>query len=246
MRYAVVIEKAGDNNSAYVPDLPGCIATGDTREEAEREIRAAVRIHLDGMREDGQPAPEPQATLAYVEMPEGREGVGDLLPPSPAGCSHAAEADRCEMSFWMWVKGLAARFLGGGTEMLEYTFPKNPAATGYCVFPAALEDDELVLFHATPAENLEAIREHGFRPPDPTGKTGLASVSFAKRSVAALNHAMSRREEKPGAYCILAVRYATLNRKGLKDNFSDVHDYTLDPAPEIIGYCTVPASYVHK
>jgi predicted RNase H-like HicB family nuclease len=46
MRYAVVIEKAGDNYSAYVPDIPGCVATGDAREEAEREIRAAVRFHL--------------------------------------------------------------------------------------------------------------------------------------------------------------------------------------------------------
>jgi predicted RNase H-like HicB family nuclease len=67
MRYAVVIEKAGANYSAYVPDLPGCVATGETREEAEREIRDAVRFHLEGLREHGVPAPEPQATLAYVE-----------------------------------------------------------------------------------------------------------------------------------------------------------------------------------
>jgi predicted RNase H-like HicB family nuclease len=50
-----------------VPDLPGCVATGETREEAEREIREAVRFHLEGLREDGVPAPEPRATLAYVE-----------------------------------------------------------------------------------------------------------------------------------------------------------------------------------
>jgi predicted RNase H-like HicB family nuclease len=48
MRYAVVIEMAGANYSAYVPDLPGCVATGDTREEAERELREAVRFHLEG------------------------------------------------------------------------------------------------------------------------------------------------------------------------------------------------------
>jgi len=65
MRYAVVIEKAGANYSAYVPDLPGCVATGETK--AEREIREAVRFHLEGLREHGVPAPEPQATLAYVE-----------------------------------------------------------------------------------------------------------------------------------------------------------------------------------
>ena len=67
MRYAVVIEKAGANYSAYVPDIPGVIATGDTREEAEREIRLAVRFHLKGLKEDGLAAPKPQATLTYVE-----------------------------------------------------------------------------------------------------------------------------------------------------------------------------------
>ena len=67
MRYAVVIEKAGANYSAYVPDIPGVIATGDTREEAEREIRLAVRFHLKGLKEDGVAAPKPQATLIYVE-----------------------------------------------------------------------------------------------------------------------------------------------------------------------------------
>ena len=67
MRYAVVIEKAGANYSAYVPDIPGVIATGDTREETERKIRLAVRFHLKGLKEDGQAAPKPQATLTYVE-----------------------------------------------------------------------------------------------------------------------------------------------------------------------------------
>lgn len=52
MRYAVVIEKAESNYSAYVPDLPGCIATGATVEEAESQIREAIEFHLEGMRED--------------------------------------------------------------------------------------------------------------------------------------------------------------------------------------------------
>jgi len=56
MRYAIVIENAGPNFSAYVPDLPGCVATGATVEEAEREIREAIEFHLDGLREDGSPA----------------------------------------------------------------------------------------------------------------------------------------------------------------------------------------------
>ena len=67
MRYAVVIEKADGNYSAYVPDLPGCVATGDTPKEAEEEIREAIRFHIEGLKEDGLPAPKPQATLAYVD-----------------------------------------------------------------------------------------------------------------------------------------------------------------------------------
>ena len=55
MRYAVVIEKATDNYSAYVPDLPGCVATGATIEEVEARIRKAIEFHLDGLREDGTP-----------------------------------------------------------------------------------------------------------------------------------------------------------------------------------------------
>lgn len=67
MRYLVVIERAGENFSAYVPDLPGCVATGATIEETEREISRAIRFHLDGLREDGSPIPEPSAVCEYVE-----------------------------------------------------------------------------------------------------------------------------------------------------------------------------------
>jgi predicted RNase H-like HicB family nuclease len=67
MRYAVVIEKAGKNYSAYVPDLPGCVATGDTVDEVEREIRDAIRFHIDGMKEDGLPIPKPESIAEYVE-----------------------------------------------------------------------------------------------------------------------------------------------------------------------------------
>jgi predicted RNase H-like HicB family nuclease len=67
MRYAVVIEKAGDNYSAYVPDLPGCVATGDTLEEVEAKIRAAVRFHIDGLKADGLEIPEPTSIAEYVE-----------------------------------------------------------------------------------------------------------------------------------------------------------------------------------
>ncbi len=67
MRYAVVIEKADGNYSAYVPDLPGCVATGATVKDAEREIRDAIRFHIDGLKEDGQPVPAPTSIADYVE-----------------------------------------------------------------------------------------------------------------------------------------------------------------------------------
>ena len=67
MRYAIVIEKAERNYSAYAPDLPGCVATGETVAEVEREMHEAIRFHLDGMREDGIRLPEPTAIVDYVD-----------------------------------------------------------------------------------------------------------------------------------------------------------------------------------
>ena len=67
MRYAVVIEKANKNYSAYLPDLPGCIATGDSLADVEAEISAAIRLHIEGLAEDGLPIPEPTAIAEYVE-----------------------------------------------------------------------------------------------------------------------------------------------------------------------------------
>lgn len=67
MRYAIVIEKAEGNFSAYVPDLPGCVATGDTVEAVEENIREAIRFHVDGLREDNLPVPGPSARAEYVE-----------------------------------------------------------------------------------------------------------------------------------------------------------------------------------
>jgi predicted RNase H-like HicB family nuclease len=68
MRYAIVIENAGPNFSAYVPDLPGCVATGETVEEVQREIREAIALHIEGMREDGDPIPLPSSSVQYVEI----------------------------------------------------------------------------------------------------------------------------------------------------------------------------------
>ena len=68
MRYAIVIENAGPNFSAYVPDLPGCVATGSSIAEVEREIREAIELHIEGMREDGDPIPTPSSSVQYVEI----------------------------------------------------------------------------------------------------------------------------------------------------------------------------------
>ena len=68
MRYAIVIERAEGNYSAYVPDLPGCVATGSTVEEVEAQIREAIEFHLDGMREDGLSIPQPASRVEYVEV----------------------------------------------------------------------------------------------------------------------------------------------------------------------------------
>lgn len=68
MRYAIVIEHTGENFSAYVPDIAGCVATGRTLAEAEDAIREAIEFHLDGMKADGTPIPAPSSRVDYVEV----------------------------------------------------------------------------------------------------------------------------------------------------------------------------------
>jgi predicted RNase H-like HicB family nuclease len=68
MKYAVVIELAGDNLSAYVPDLPGCIVTGHSVSEVEQLVREAIAFHLEGLRDDGIEMPEPSCAVQYVEL----------------------------------------------------------------------------------------------------------------------------------------------------------------------------------
>ena len=71
MRYSIVIEKGESNYSAYVPDVPGCVSAGKTVEETIANIREALIFHFDGMREDGQPLPDPQTLVDYVDVPIG-------------------------------------------------------------------------------------------------------------------------------------------------------------------------------
>jgi predicted RNase H-like HicB family nuclease len=68
MRYAVVIEMAQGNYSAYVPDLPGCIATGETVAEVQQLIREAIELHIAGMREDGLAIPPPSSQVEYIQV----------------------------------------------------------------------------------------------------------------------------------------------------------------------------------
>lgn len=68
MKYAAVIEKDENNYSACVPDLPGCVATGKTKDEVSRNIREAIAFHIEGLREDGLPVPEPQSSTEFVEV----------------------------------------------------------------------------------------------------------------------------------------------------------------------------------
>lgn len=70
MSYTIVIERTSNNYAAYVPDLPGCVATASTREGLLAEIRNAIEIHIEGMREDGEPVPLPQATADVVDVAE--------------------------------------------------------------------------------------------------------------------------------------------------------------------------------
>ena len=68
MRYAIVIEDAGNNYSAYVPDLPGCVATGATLKETEKTIREAIEFHIESLKEDNLPVPKASSRVEYVEV----------------------------------------------------------------------------------------------------------------------------------------------------------------------------------
>ena len=68
MKYAVIIEKGEDGYGAYVPDLPGCIAAGDTKDEVIKLIQEAIEFHIEGLKEDGQIIPEPSSTIEIIEV----------------------------------------------------------------------------------------------------------------------------------------------------------------------------------
>jgi predicted RNase H-like HicB family nuclease len=68
-RYLIVIERADSGFSSYSPDLPGCVSTGKTREVVDKNMREAIEFHVDGLRQESYPVPEPQASSSYIELP---------------------------------------------------------------------------------------------------------------------------------------------------------------------------------
>ena len=68
MRYAVVIEKGESSYGAYVPDLPGCVAAGETKEDVINLIQEAIEFHIEGLKEDGSPIPSPSSSIEFIEV----------------------------------------------------------------------------------------------------------------------------------------------------------------------------------
>ena len=68
MKYAVIIEKGEGGYGAHVPDLPGCIAAGETKEEVKKLIHEAIEFHIEGLKEDGEPIPKPSSSIEFIEV----------------------------------------------------------------------------------------------------------------------------------------------------------------------------------
>ena len=69
MKFLIVIEKTGTGYSSYSPDIPGCVATGTTRDEAEREMKSAVAFHIEGLKSEGMALPTPHSSSSYIDVP---------------------------------------------------------------------------------------------------------------------------------------------------------------------------------
>lgn len=123
----------------------------------------------------------------------------------------------------------------------EFEFPWPNEEKGYRLFPAELEDDDLVLFHATPKQNFHAILKMGFqvRPP-------LESVSYAKSSVYCMAHLFTGRQSLSEEAVVIAVRFESLAQPGITENLSDIHVYRPEIQPIILVHCTIPVAYEHK
>jgi hypothetical protein len=117
-----------------------------------------------------------------------------------------------------------------------------PQQNEYRVFPDELENDPDIFFHGTEERVLQAIRDEGFRFPD---RPRAQSVSFSRVSSLALGYASGKRSNASPNGVVIAVRFAVDNRSVRREQAFGLHVDRFDPQPEIVGYCIVPASYVH-
>lgn len=124
--------------------------------------------------------------------------------------------------------------------MKEFEFPWSSEAKGYQLFPGEMENDPLVLFHATPKRNLRSVLATGFKAFPP-----LSSVSYAKSSVYCLSHLFVHASVLGEEAVVIAVRFTSLQQDGIVVDTSDIHVYKPEIQPEILGYCTVPTTYKH-
>ncbi len=122
-----------------------------------------------------------------------------------------------------------------------FPFPAAPVDTRYRLFPDSFENDDHVFFHGTAEVNLASILSNGFRI---AGK--LPSVSFARNSSLSLGYACNARSDSSPNGVVIAVRYENLEKPFIKQEAFGLHVYCFSEQPKIIGYCVVPASYVHR
>jgi hypothetical protein len=127
-------------------------------------------------------------------------------------------------------------------EALEHPFGKPGEHNDYAVFTEKFENDPDVFFHGTGRNVLQAIRAEGFRAPLPPK---AQSVSFSRTSDLALGYACSKRCEASPEGVVIAVRFGPDNRSEVRGEPFGLHVDRFDPQPEIVGYCIVPATYVH-
>ena len=127
------------------------------------------------------------------------------------------------------------------TPVEEFPFLGASDANGYRVFPAELENDELVFFHGTADGHRRSIIDNGFKVIG-----SLPSVSFASSSSLALRYACEARNAASPDGCIIAVRFASIDKPGIKSESFGIHVYKFDEQPEIVGYCIIPAAYVFR
>ncbi len=126
--------------------------------------------------------------------------------------------------------------------MQKYNLIQPTESNRFSLFAADLEDDQNILFHATPKVNFEEILDEGFLSASEKGTGILKSVSYAFRSSGCLAHLNGRFDQD---FVVFAVRFEDLNQKGIVINPSDVHVYS-GIQPEIVGYCEIPKDFSYS